>query len=253
MAVMDLIAPRFRAGLEAVKALRNHPRYQAAFIFGSVAEGTSTSQSDLDVRVVVDEDNPCDNINHPVFDDYKLDLSFRSFAQIESFTRDEIRKGDRQPNLLQGVIVFDKTGELTRLKEEIQSVRPPQYTEQDHQFVQFMLYHANNKVERFMEADPAAALYSMHANIGEVLKIHFKLQGHWWVSSKNVLRSLESWDPALGQLTKEFVSEPELRAKFGHWSAIIDYIARPLGGRQPIAENNCHCRVCRQDLDALGH
>src|SRR5262249_48371884 len=163
----------------------------AAFIFGSVAEGTSADKSDLDVKVIVDEDNPCENINHPTFDDYKLDITFRSFLQIKQFTEDEIKKGEREPNLTQAVILFDQSGELTALQETVRAITPHNLESKDYQFVQFMLYHANDKVERVLEDDPLSSLYSMHANIGEVLKLHFRLNGKWWVSSKNVLKRLD--------------------------------------------------------------
>lgn len=248
---MDSLSPRFTKGYEAIKSLSAQSRYQAAFIFGSVAEGTSNDNSDLDVKVITSENNPCENINHPTFDDYKLDVTFRSFKQIEEFTENEIKKGEREPNLVRGVIVFDKTGELTKLKKRMLATKPQKYTSKDHQFVQFMLYHANNKVERFLNDDPAASLYSMHANIGEVLKIHFKLNGRWWVSSKNVLRSLETWDKELAQLVKGFVAEASVQEKYTWWTAIIDHVATPMNGRQPIAENNCSCEVCKSDLTSL--
>ncbi len=69
------IDPRFKTEITKLDELARYPRYQAVFILGSVAEGTSTSQSDLDVKVIVDKDSPCDNINHPTFDDYKLDIT----------------------------------------------------------------------------------------------------------------------------------------------------------------------------------
>jgi predicted nucleotidyltransferase len=241
----------FKKGIAKITELSKQSRYQSAFIFGSVAEGTSNAKSDLDVKVIVDEDNPCENINHPTFDDYKLDITFRSFKQIRAFTEDEIKKGEREPNLARGVIVFDKTGELTKLQNEVRSIAPQKYTEKDYQFVQFMLYHANNKVERFLKDDPIASLYSMHANIGEVLKIHFKLNGKWWVSSKNVLKNLEGWDKQLAELVRHFVSTADVTEKYTHWSAIIDHVTKPMGGRQPISENNCDCAVCKQDLATL--
>ena len=43
--------------IERIRKLANDARYEAAFVFGSVAEGTSTDKSDLDVRVIVDDDN----------------------------------------------------------------------------------------------------------------------------------------------------------------------------------------------------
>jgi len=131
---------RFWRGVEAVKALSNNPPYQAAFIFGSVAEGASTYKSDLDVKVIVDDDNPCENINHPTFDDYKLDITFRSFPQIKQFTEDEIEKGEREPNLVRGVILFDITGELTALQEKVRSTKPQKYEVKDYQFMQFMQF-----------------------------------------------------------------------------------------------------------------
>jgi predicted nucleotidyltransferase len=251
MSKLDGLNPRFKKGVGKITELAKEPRYQAAFIFGSVAEGTSNAKSDLDVKVIVDEDNPCENINHPTFDDYKLDVTFRSFKQIKDFTEDEIKKGEREPNLVRGMIVFDKTGELTKLQGQVRSIAPQKYTEKDYQFVQFMLYHANNKVERFLKDDPVASLYSMHANIGEVLKIHFKLNGKWWVSSKNVLKNLEGWDKELADLVKHLVSAADVTEKYTHWSAIIDHVTKPMGGRQPIAENNCDCTVCKQDLATL--
>lgn len=152
---------------------------------------------------------------------------------------------------MRGVILFDKTGELTNLQKRIRNSKPQRYTRKNYQFVQFMLYHANNKVERVLKEDAVASLYSMHANIGEVLKIHFKLNGKWWVSSKNVLKSLGEWDKSLAQLVKNFVSTANINEKYNYWSAIIDHVAEPVGGRQPIAENNCGCRVCKKDLAAL--
>ena len=249
--VLKKLNPRFKNGLHWVYGLSADSRYQSAFVFGSVAEGTSNNKSDLDVKVIVDKDNPCENINHPTFDDYKLDITFSSIQQIQTFTENEIKKGDREPNLVRGVILFDKTGELTKLKNEVHSIKPKKYSPKDYQFVQFMLYHANNKVERALNEDPTASLYSMHGNIGEVLKIHFKLNGRWWVSSKNVLRNLNEWDKPLATIVEQFVSTADAKEKFGHWSKIIDNITEPIGGRQPISENNCDCDVCNQDLGTI--
>jgi hypothetical protein len=203
------------------------------------------------VKVIVDADNPCENINHPTFADYKLDITFRSLKQIQEFTEDEIKKGEREPNLVRGVILFDKTGELTDLQTKVRNAKPQMYTEEDYQFVQFMLYHANNKVERVLQDDPAASLYSMHVNIGEVLKIYFKLNGKWWLSSKNVLRNLDEWDAKLAKLVRSFVNTADATEKYSYCSEIIDHVTKPMGGRQPIAENNCDCSVCRQDLAIL--
>ena len=245
--------PRFALAIRAIRKLARDPRYQAAFVFGSVAEGTSTDESDLDVMVAINEDNPCENVNHPSFDDYKLDLNFRSYKYIADLTQDQIVKGDREPNLVRAVILFDKTGELTKLQNIVKGTKPQPYTTKDYQFLQFMLYHANNKVERVLHYDPISSLYSMHANIDDVLKMHFKLHGRWWVSSKNVLTSLDEWDKELAQLVRAFVNTAHAIEKFVLWSALLDHVAAAIGGRQPIAANNCSCDVCQKDLAALSN
>jgi len=246
------VAPRFRRGYEAVASLERYPRYLGAVIFGSVAEGTTDHNSDLDVRVAVDEDNPCQNINHPMIDDYKLDLTFASLAQMRRQIEEEMESAwNRSPNLATALIVFDKTGELRKLKEYACQAQPRSYRAEDHQFVQFALYHADNKVSRCLEDDPLSSLYSMHANIGEVLKIHYRLSGRWWVSSKRVLGDLERWDIPLAKLLRKFVSTADAREKHALWTRIIDHVLLPLGGRKPISENNCDCENCRTDLQNL--
>ena len=80
------------------------------------------------------------------------------------------------------------------------------------------------------------------------LKYHYQLQQRWWVSSKRLLADLYNWDTPLVQLIENFVATSDVQIKFADWSAIIDHILAPIGGRQPIAENNCDCEVCRQDL-----
>jgi hypothetical protein len=243
---------RFQPALERIQALEADPRYLGAFIFGSVADGTATEESDLDLKVIVDSDNDCENINHPYIGGVKVDATFRSMKQIEEFTGAEIREAKRPPNLARAIIVFDKTGELTGLQEKAKRIDPPRYKQKSEQFDQFMLYHANDKVERVLADDPASSLYSMHANIHDVLKIHYRIHDRWpGVSSKWLLSDLETWDPELAALLRKFVVAAEAGAKFTLWTRILDHVVAPLGGRQPIDENNCNCVTCQRDLGAL--
>lgn len=56
----------YHTAYHRIKLLAQHPRYLGACIFGSVAKNHATPSSDLDVKVVIDQDNPCGNINHPL-------------------------------------------------------------------------------------------------------------------------------------------------------------------------------------------
>ena len=149
-------------------------------------------------------------------------------------------------------MVFDKTGQLTALRSEARQVRPLPFDLRRRQYMQFMLYHMHDKATRHLETDPASALLSMHCNFNDLLKYHYRLQARWWLSDKRLLADLRGWDPSLAELVEAFVASGEVAAKYAAWSAIIEHVARPLGGMQPISENNCACEVCRADLEALG-
>lgn len=245
------VPPRFQPAFAAVEALAADDRYLGALVFGSIAEGTATNISDFDVRVIVDDDNACTQISHPRIGSVKLDITFSSLRQVKDQTDEETTAGKRPPMIAGSLIVFDKTGELTELLARADKVRAPAYDPASAQLDSFMLYHANDKVERSLASDPTSSLYSMHAMIGSVLEIHYRASGHFWVSSKKLLADLDQWDPDLASLLQRFVATSEVQPKFELWTLILDHIARAFGGRQPIEHNVCSCSRCAADLTAL--
>ncbi len=248
---LPVIPERFQPAYYYIKQLEQYERYIGAFIFGSLARDEATEHSDLDVKVAINVDNPCNNINHPIINGVKLDITFNSLQQLKTFTDHEIEKHERVPMIAESLIVFDKTGALMQLRETAKQVQPRAITAADHQFIQFMFFHGNDKVERNLKTDPIAALFVMHVGLNDFLKFHYQIHQKWWVSSKRLLTDLRIWDEPLVYLMERFVSTCELATKYQFWSAIIDHILEPLGGRQPITENNCDCVVCREDLSVL--
>jgi hypothetical protein len=55
----------------------------------------------------------------------------------------------------------------------------------------------------------------------------------------------------MATLVEKFVSTSHVDKKYEFWSQILDYVARPIGGRKEISEINCKCEVCRNDLRHL--
>src|SRR5690349_6049421 len=98
---------RFREAYRAIQQLERYERYTGALIFGSVARGSHTADSDLDVKVIVSDDNPCNNINHPIINAIKLDITFHSLRQIEEPLDQELEKAERAPMIAGSHIVFD--------------------------------------------------------------------------------------------------------------------------------------------------
>ncbi len=244
------IPEQFAAAYNAIAHLAHADRYLGAFIFGSVARGTATAQSDLDARVLIDRDNACANINHPVIGGVKLDLTFVSLAQLRRDTDQEIARATRLPMIAESIIVFDKTSTLGDLRAQACRANSPQATPNDYQLLRFLVKHTNDKVERALDNDPAAALFAMHLGLVELLDIDRRLHGRWEVSSKRLLADLRRIDNKLAKLIERFVGSSALDAKFAAWQAIVTHIARPLH-RWGEVENICACAVCHKDMAAL--
>ncbi len=252
MVIQGTVPPRFAAAYNSVRGLERQGRYLGAFIFGSVARGEATERSDLDAKVIVDQDNPCGNINHPIIGGVKLDLTLLSLAQLRRDTEREVARAARVPMLAESLIVFDTTGGLGELRAWARQATPPRATPADYQLLRFLVFHTHNKVARALERDPPAALLAMHLGLAELFDHHRRLQGRWEVSSTRLLPDLRVADPPLAGLVEAFVATADLRAKFALWEELVAYIARPLGGWAD-AENTCDCAVCRTDLAALLH
>lgn len=245
---IDHILARFQPAVRRVQRLSTDERYQAAYIFGSVARDDTTPASDLDVQVLADDESTCTSVNHPIINGVKLDLTFWSWSRLTSRTQHEIEKGERIPIVAESLIVFDKTGDLTRLRADARQAHPKPCTTADVQEIQFAVYHVNDKAERFLSTDPPGALLVMHTGLRELLNTHYRIQSRWRVSDKRLLIDLRSWDPRLASLVERLVIVVNVSAKFAVWTEIIDYVMRPLGGRRSIAEINCACSQCRRDL-----
>lgn len=99
-----------------IENLQKHNRYLGAYIFGSIARGEQDKNSDLDAIVLVDHDNNCKEVNHPIINGIKVDISFRSLEQVKKTEEDILKKGGRIPWISESIIVFDKTGKLTKYK-----------------------------------------------------------------------------------------------------------------------------------------
>lgn len=241
----------FLSAYKKLEELQKHKRYLAAYIFGSVARGEQNKDSDFDVIVVTDKDNDCKEINHPIISGLKLDITFRSFKQIEKDNMEVAEKGRRIPMIAESIIVFDKTGETTKLRKKLKNIKRKRATKKDFQFMQFLIYHADNKAKRNLTQDKYSSLLSMNINVNEILDIHYHINGKWWLSNKRLLPDLRKWDPKFAKLLEKFVSTTDVKTKYKYFSKIIDHVAEPMGGRKEIYEMNCNCKVCKEDLKLL--
>lgn len=245
------ILEKFQPIIQRLTDLEKKDEYDGAFLFGSLARGDAAGESDVDANIITRDENPNIHILHPYIAGVKLDLTFLSYKQLATRTKEEEGKG-RIPMVAESVILFDKTGELTDLKDTLIKQKPPQLQEEEYPDIQFQIHHANEKVERNLDKEPRAALLAMHVGVNELLKFHYKIHGKWWVSNKRLMADLEQWDPKLLQLLESFLCTCVVQEKYTHWTAIIDYILAPIGGRQNIDHNPYISKVSEKGLEDLG-
>lgn len=239
---------------DAIKTLSRLKRFESiigVFIFGSAARDMVTNDSDLDVRAIVSNRKTCTGINHPFINNIKLDISFNSYEEIEKQTQTDIERGGRIPMIAESVILFDKTGQLRQLKKLAQKAKPKKITDNDHNWIQFMVYHATDKARRHLISDPLSALLAMDSNLEEMLKFHYQINRRWWLSNKRLLKDIRAWDPKLYLILEKFLLTHDVMSKYQHWQEIIKHILEPLGGSKPVSETNCNCPICQKHLSSL--
>lgn len=250
MKIDDITEP-FKTAVLKIKELEEFDGYMGAFIFGSVARGEEDENSDLDIKVITKRKNYCKNVNHPFINSIKLDLSFNTLKLFKEGTRLEMTEKRRVPMIAESIIIFDKSGELKRIKQKALKSTPKKLKKKDYQWSQFMLYHMDNKAVRHLKSDPASSILSMGMNLKDALKDHYKINRRWWVSDKRLLNDLREWDPDLVELLNKFAVSSSIANKYRFWSQVLDHISKPIGGRKKIEEINCDCKLCISDMKKL--
>ena len=243
------IPEKYHKVIAHIQKLGSEERYVGAFVFGSVARGDANEDSDLDVIVVVASDKDCLNISQPVIDGIKLDLSFISMKQLRD--REDRDHSGKIPMLAEAIVLFDRTGELTRFKTEVEGKRREPYTEKDRSYVQFLINHTESKIRYGLTHDIDTARLCLQKGWRHLVDVHYKIQGRWNVSDKRLIRDLREWDTTFLKMVQEFLQENDTKKQYELWRDAAAYVLEPWGGRQETKGEVCSCEQCKRDIEAL--
>jgi hypothetical protein len=204
--------------------------------------------------VIVDKKSSCRRVHHPYIEGVRLDLIFISLEQLEKITYQEIEQRQRihQLSIAESMVIFDKTGSIRRMQEKARQLERSSVSQNEQYNIQCKVLHYHDVVERDRKNDPYRALLFMHTNLLEILSAHYRLQRKWGHSTQHILIDLRSWDTELTQLIETFVTADNMQVKFNLWSAIIDYVLKPLGGRNLLPPHDHRpCNRCQPALALL--
>lgn len=239
--------------IEKLKTLSKDTHILGAYIFGSAARGEFGKNSDIDVKFLVDK-KVCLHINHPYINGVKSDMTFMSYDDMVLMLDKQVAKKDRIPMIAESLIIFDKTGQLQKLKIKYSAIKPTKYKDFDYQNIVYLAQHFTDCISRNLEDDKITALLSMHINLQYLLEIRYRTLGRWQVGSKRLFKDIKSVDKPLSVLLEKYLKESDLNKKFALWLSMRDHILKPLGGAKPVKELNCECRSCRGFLKRIaGH
>lgn len=250
---MDL-NERFVRIVEGIKQLEEYDRYAGAFVFGSVARREATEDSDLDIKVITRDIEINNVFNHPFIFGMKIDITFGALSKLPLEIAREASNGWR-PMIVGSIILFDKTGDLVRLREQAGSISPQNFTENDLLKYRIECYHTENRIKDNLVKDPMTALLTMHTSIEDLFKFHYRFHEKWWIGSKRLLSDLDMWDRDLAVFLRLFLKEHRVTIKYGFWSDIVDYVLSQIGGKLAI-DGSCSCTICSDELShfrILGH
>ena len=253
---LDQLPRNLKSVIGIVKTWEKFDNFISALLFGSVARGEYTEGSDLDLFIVTSKERADTSIkrhlNRIQISEIPVDIVFMSLGDFIKLTTEQLNKHDFLPQIIDSIIVFDKTNKLALLKEEAKLAGvPKKYTIANHPTVYYALYDVTEPIERYLKSDPMTSLLLMHLNLEILIKYFYRLNGKWQVPTKKVLRDLKTWDGNFAQLLENLISAPDLKEKVNYWTNIIEYIKSKMPSISYDRFMNCTCEECLDDIKLL--
>lgn len=176
-------------------------------LVGSATRRAITPHSDVDLIALVKGETEAHEIIRIA--DRLTDIRYRGHKLVE----EELAFSPRLPPLLRkGRILFDLEGICASLIEQAnhrfrQGPPPASINEQIRMKAECL--HWLGKAEDLFDR-PVTALYLLNVFFDDLLNAFFRLRGFWLTAPSDVLRFIASRDQALGELTSQFLSAPNL-------------------------------------------
>ncbi len=190
-------------------------------LVGSGTRRAITPHSDVDLIALVKGDTEAHEIIRIA--DRLADIRYRGHRAVE----EELTFSPRLPPLLRkGHILFDLEGICTTLIERAnhrfrQGPPPVGINEQIRMKAECL--HWLGKAEDLFDR-PATALYLLNIFFDDCLTAFFRLRGFWLTAPSDVLRFIASRDQALGELTSQFLSAPNLSERLNFGRQLADLL-----------------------------
>lgn len=236
--------------IESVKKWIENENYASVVIYGSFTS-EQWKNSDVDLFVITfTEELPKPHTSKIEIDGIQFDVTFISTSQFISMVKGQVRSHSFKPQLVDSIIVFDKTNRIAALKEDVSKEASPAKKDLlDFFTVRYSLRDATEGIEKNLKDDPATSLLLMHTSLEILIKFFYRLNEKWQVPAKNTLAELEEWGGDFGKHIKALISENNVEKKFGIWNKLLEMIEDQMKTGNKTLQ--CDCSKCQENLKSL--
>ncbi len=214
---------------ELYSTLEAHEHVDAVFVTGSTAIGTETSDSDVDMVIVLNENSHEIRSVYELVDGKFADIFFFTKSDVEFLlSSEEVSANEMRGMLVTWVqkskIVFDKSQMLTKLKERIDRIKL--FVTEDEKFrglqaVSYSWFH-NQRYYRSGKQEYLAALeIRLCQSVLEIFTTYFTVRGLPWRGEKQAVKVIAEKCPALHEAWENFLAAPEIEGRMQAYETMV--------------------------------
>ncbi|MFM2384025.1 MAG: hypothetical protein RIQ72_597 [Candidatus Parcubacteria bacterium] len=233
-----------------LKKLEQKPEVDAVFLTGSIGNNTSTSDSDIDLIIILKDNTLALESVFTWIDGVFADIYFFDQRNISNIVQSDVLSSEsgelsnKMNHLLyawlkRGEIRFDKSGELTKLKSLQKEFAPISEEKQWNAWVntnynfEANTRYFNAKDSKYHEALEMRLLYSVVNSICA----YFDFINEQWRGEKLALEYLKKYDIEFYNVFLRYTKATTLSERFVEYSAIVHRVFE-LNPNYPIWKKN---------------
>ena len=216
---------------EMLLLLKSNPNVLGLMEYGSSYKREHHKVGDYDLLVFLrSKDNDVESL-HFYVSDTPIDLNVRTLKEIRELEAAE----EFETALLEGRIIYDPTGEVSReiekLKVRHEKRKPERLSEHSIAFTRHGHRHIFDKLKGRFGTDPLLSEFLLGTNIYWLVRTYFNVRNLPYKGEKYSLNYLQQKEPGIHHAIQEYYSAKSLQEKVEISKKITELVLEPVGGQ----------------------
>lgn len=239
---------------EMMSALKHHPEVLGLIEYGSDHQADDYAMGDCDLFVVLDHKDPTVESLHFYVGGVPVDLNLVTLDEIRHL---DVTDGFHLVALLDGRVLQDPTGKVTRALEELRRRRqqsPPKglsahaiaFTRHGHK-------HVFDKIKGRLDIMPVFCRFLLSTNVHWLVETYFHVRGRVFKGEKYAIEYLRHHEPEIYEAMVEFYATHDLERQVEITCAISEQVLAPVDGMWRNDEILAFGDESSEELQERGH